>query len=238
VDTNALTDRRLRGATTPVQAPLIECRALTRSYQRGGERVHALRAFDLSLERGTFAAVMGPSGSGKSTLLNLLAGLDVASSGRVLIDGNDVGTLSESERCAWRSAQIGFVFQFYNLIPRLTAAQNVEVPLLLGPLARSARAQAVKAALDLVGLPDRAQFLPAELSGGQQQRVALARAIVANPPLLLCDEPTGNLDRAAADHVLELLGELSGRYGKTIVMVTHDPAAARHADVTIELRKA
>ncbi|QWG21785.1 ABC transporter ATP-binding protein [Bradyrhizobium sediminis] len=192
---------------------------------------------DLAIPRGDFVAVMGPSGSGKTTLLNLLGGIDRADAGEVRIAGSRIDGMSEGQLASWRAANIGFIFQFYNLMPMLTAAQNVELPLLLTDLRKKERADRVHTALSVVGLADRVKHHPREMSGGQQQRVAIARAIVSDPNLLLCDEPTGDLDRHSADEILSILQLLNKELGKTIVMVTHDPAAARYAQRTLHLDK-
>jgi putative ABC transport system ATP-binding protein len=212
-------------------------RGISKQYQRGGEAVHVLDGLDMDIPRGDFLALMGPSGSGKSTLLNLLGGLDRPTAGSIQVGNVPIQTLSESGLGRWRAAHIGFVFQLSNLLPVLTAEQNAELPLLLTSLSRSERRKRVLAALSLVGLSERAKHKPRELSGGQEQRVGIARAIVADPTLLLCDEPTGDLDRKAADEVLELLIALNERFGKTIVVVTHDPRAAERARRTLHLDK-
>jgi len=217
--------------------PLIAIRELSKAYQRGEQRIPVLEGVNLEVQAGEFVALMGPSGSGKSTLLNLIAGIDKPTSGRIEIGGTDIATLSEGELADWRAANIGFVFQFYNLLPVLTAERNVEVPLLLTKLSSRERKRNVQAALDLVGLADRAKHKPSELSGGQQQRVAIARALVADPTLLVCDEPTGDLDRETSDSVLQLLELLNRQQGKTIVMVTHDPRAAGHASRRLHVDK-
>jgi putative ABC transport system ATP-binding protein len=202
---------------------------LTKGYVRGKQRVEVLRDLSLQIEQGEFVAIMGPSGSGKSTLLNLIGGLDRPDRGQVRVGGEDIAKLSPSRLAKWRSRHVGFVFQFYNLLPVLTAERNVEVPLLLTKLTAAQRQRSVQAALALVSLEDRAKHKPSELSGGQQQRVAIARAIVSDPTLLVCDEPTGDLDRESSESVLELLKLLNEQQGKTIVMVTHDPRAASYA---------
>ncbi|MGC8722549.1 MAG: ABC transporter ATP-binding protein [Acidobacteriota bacterium] len=216
---------------------LIRVRNLDKSYRRGGQEVHVLQGLNLSVDEGEFVAFMGPSGSGKTTLLNLLGGLDVPTSGSITVAGDEITRLSASRLAAWRARHVGFVFQMYNLLPVLTAFQNVELPLLLTRLSKAERRGHVEAALSLVGLSDRLDFYPRQLSGGQEQRVAIARAIVADPTFLLCDEPTGDLDRASADGVLDLLTTLSVRYEKTILMVTHDPKAAERAGVLLHLEK-
>ena len=212
---------------------LIHLRDVTKTYRRGREAVEVLRHLDLEVPRGDFVALMGPSGSGKTTLLNLIGGLDRPSSGEVEVEGMRIDKLSGSRLAAWRSRHVGFVFQFYNLLPVLTAERNVEVPLLLTGLSRAQRKRHVATALDVVGLSDRAKHHPRELSGGQEQRVGIARAIVTDPTFLLCDEPTGDLDRATGTEILELLGALNREHGKTIVMVTHDPRAASFARRTL-----
>jgi putative ABC transport system ATP-binding protein len=208
---------------------MIRVDHVSRSYQRGVEEVHALLDVSLSIETGHFLAFMGPSGAGKSTLLNIVAGIDRPDKGEITVAGQRIDQLSSGQLAKWRARHVGFVFQFYNLLPVLTAERNVEVPLLLTKLSSRERKRNVQAALELVGLADRAKHKPAELSGGQQQRVAIARALVADPTLLVCDEPTGDLDRETSDSVLQLLELLNREQGKTIVMVTHDPRAAGHA---------
>ena len=217
--------------------PLVEIRNLSKSYLRGGEVVPVLRDVTLDVAAGEFVALMGPSGSGKTTLLNLIAGIDKPTGGSLQVDGVDIGALTESELAAWRAASVGFIFQFYNLLPVLTAFENVELPLLLTRLSARERREHVRAALDMVGLSDRASHRPAELSGGQQQRVAIARAIIADPALLMADEPTGDLDRVSAADVLELMGRLNCELGKTIIMVTHDQRAAQAARRLVHLDK-
>lgn len=218
-------------------APLIRLRALAKSYQRGDQVIAVLAGIDLDVAAGDFMALMGPSGSGKSTLLNLLAGIDQPTSGSIEINGTDIATLTESALADWRAANIGFIFQFYNLMPVLTALENVELPLLLTGLSASQRRQHALAALSLVALSDRLDHYPNELSGGQQQRVAIARALVSDPTLIVADEPTGDLDRQTAEDVLALLQQLNQELGKTIVMVTHDPKAAARAKHLVELEK-
>ncbi len=217
--------------------PLIELRQVCKHYRRGGQSVPVLHALDLEIQAGDFLALMGPSGSGKTTLLNLIGGLDRASSGSVIVDGQALEPLSSGQLANWRARNVGFVFQFYNLLPVLSAARNVELPLLLTGLNSAQRARHVAAALAVVGLADRARHRPTELSGGQAQRVAIARALVADPTLLVCDEPTGDLDRKTADEVLTLLQELNREHGKTIIMVTHDPKAAEFATHRLHLDK-
>ena len=216
---------------------LIRVRDLEKTYRRGSERLHILRGLNLDVERGGFVAFMGPSGSGKTTLLNLLGGLDAPSSGSISVAGDDITAMSASKVTAWRARHVGFVFQMCNLIPVLNAAQNVELPLLLTGLGRKERRAHVETAPALVGLADRMRHFPRQLSGGQEQRVAIARAMVADPTLLLCDEPTGDLDRRSADEIMELLGRLVRELGKTVLMVTHDPRAAERARVTLQLDK-
>ena len=216
---------------------LVKIRNLTKTYQRGPEKIQVLHGIDLEIPEGDFVALMGPSGSGKSTLLNLIGGLDTPSGGEIEIAGRRIDTLSAGQLSTWRSDNVGFVFQFYNLMPTLNAQKNVELPLLLTRLNAAQRARNASIALQLVGLADRARHKPNELSGGQQQRVAIARAIVSDPTLLICDEPTGDLDRQSAEEILGLLQTLNREHGKTIVMVTHDPKAADHARRTVHLDK-
>jgi putative ABC transport system ATP-binding protein len=218
-------------------APIISLKNVAKHYTRGKQRVDVLHGLDLDCEAGEFLALMGPSGSGKTSLLNLIGGLDKPDQGDVVVAGERIQHLSSAQLAKWRSRHVGFVFQFYNLLPVLTAARNVEVPLLLTRLSNAARRRSVTAALELVGLADRASHKPAELSGGQQQRVAIARAIVTDPTLLICDEPTGDLDRDNAEQILGLLQLLNRQHGKTIVMVTHDPRAADHASRRLYLDK-
>jgi putative ABC transport system ATP-binding protein len=217
--------------------PVVRLVDLRKGFTKGQETISIFDALNLSIPAGDFVAVMGPSGSGKTTMLNLLGGLDRPDAGEILMAGERIDRLSEGELARWRATHIGFVFQFYNLMPMLTAAQNVELPLLLTPLRRAERRQRVEAALKIVNLADRTKHYPREMSGGQQQRVAIARAIVSDPLLLLCDEPTGDLDRAAADEILGMLQILNRDLNKTIVMVTHDPAAAKYASRTLHLDK-
>ena len=217
--------------------PLIECRNLTREYPRGESVIRPLDELDLDVEAGTFLALMGPSGSGKTTLLNLIAGIDRPTSGSLRVDGIELSGLSRSKLAAWRSEYIGYIFQLYNLVPVLTAYENVELPLLLHKLSRKQRHEKVSLALDLVGLSDRHDHYPRQLSGGQEQRVAIARAIVADPTIIVADEPTGDLDATAAASVMELLNRLNSELGKTLIMVTHDPKAAHHARQTLHLEK-
>jgi putative ABC transport system ATP-binding protein len=216
---------------------LIVIRALEKTYRRASEELHVLQGIDLDVDQGDFVAFMGPSGSGKTTLLNLLGGLDVPTRGSITVAGDEITGISGPKLTRWRARHVGFIFQMYNLIPVLSAFRNVELPLLLTPLGKPERRRQVETALSLVGLGDRASHKPRELSGGQQQRVAIARAIVADPTFLLCDEPTGDLDRKSADDILELLERLVRELGKTVLMVTHDPRAAERAQATLHLDK-
>ena len=218
-------------------ASLVSIRNLTKTYQRGPEKVQVLHGIDLDIEQGDFVALMGPSGSGKTTLLNLIGGLDTPSSGSIEVDGQRIDQLSGGQLSHWRSQHVGYVFQFYNLMPALSALKNVELPLLLTRLRAAQRKRNAQIALQLVGLSDRVAHKPSELSGGQQQRVAIARAIVSDPTLLICDEPTGDLDRQSAEDILGLLQTLNREHGKTIVMVTHDPKAAGYASHVLHLDK-
>ena len=218
-------------------SPLVEIRNLSKVNVRGKQKLEVLHHVDLDIERGDFLALMGPSGSGKTTLLNLIGGLDSPSEGTLTVAGKRIDRLGQSELARWRASNVGFVFQFYNLLPMLSAARNVELPLLLTKLPAAKRRSHAAIALELVGLADRATHKPGELSGGQQQRVAIARAIVSDPTLLVCDEPTGDLDRQSAVEVLTLLQRLNRDHGKTIVMVTHDPKAAEYASHTLHLDK-
>jgi putative ABC transport system ATP-binding protein len=216
---------------------LIQVRNLDKTYSRGGEVIHVLQGLNLDVEAGEFVAFMGPSGSGKSTLLNLLGGLDVPTSGSITVAGDEITHMSGGKLTEWRARHVGFIFQMYNLIPVLTAFQNVELPLLLTKLSKTERRKHVEMALSIVGLGDRINHYPRQLSGGQEQRVAIARAIVADPTFLLCDEPTGDLDRKSADEILNLLTQLCSEHKKTILMVTHDPAAAERAHSVLHLNK-
>ena len=216
---------------------LVRVEDVHKVFERGGERIDVLQGLSLEVPRGDFLALMGPSGSGKTTLLNLIGGLDTPSQGVVEVAGERIDRMSGSRLAGWRARHVGFVFQLYNLLPVLTAFQNVEMPLLLTPLTRRERREHVELALDIVGLADRMDHLPGQLSGGQAQRVAIARAVVSDPSFLLADEPTGDLDAKSADDVLRLLGELHTRFGKAIVMVTHDPHAAERADRLVHLEK-
>ncbi len=216
---------------------LVSIRNLHKTYQRGPEKVDVLHGIDLDIPRGDFVALMGPSGSGKTTLLNLIGGLDTPTSGEIEIEGERIDRMSAGQLSNWRSRHVGFVFQFYNLMPMLNAQKNVELPLLLTTLGSAQRRRNAEIALTLVGLAERRTHKPNELSGGQQQRVAIARAIVSDPTFLICDEPTGDLDRQSAEEILGLLQELNREHGKTIVMVTHDPKAAEYATHTIHLDK-
>jgi len=216
---------------------LVQVKGIHKVYQRGSERLDVLRGLDLQVPQGEFLALMGPSGSGKTTLLNVIGGLDRPTSGSVIVGGRDLTRASARQLAEWRARHVGFVFQFYNLLPVLTAARNVEVPLLLTRLSRAERARHVAAALELVGLTDRANHYPSQLSGGQEQRVGIARAIVTDPTLLLCDEPTGDLDRETASEILDLIAELNQRYEKTVILVTHDPLAAERARRVLRVDK-
>jgi len=217
--------------------PLIEIRHLYKSYTRGGQTIPVLTDVSFEIGRGEFLALMGPSGSGKSTLLNCLAGIDRVDSGEILVGGQDITLLGETDLARWRSRSVGFIFQFYNLIPVLTALENVELPLLLTDLNRRERREHAAAALSAVGLDDRSDHYPAQLSGGQQQRVAIARAVVTDPDILVADEPTGDLDRTSAEEILTLMNRLNQELEKTVIMVTHDPRAAQEAHVLRQLDK-
>ena len=217
--------------------PLINLFQVTKHYRRDAIDIPVLDNIDLGIARGEFLALMGPSGSGKTTLLNLIAGIDKPNSGRVVIDGKDISKLDERQLAKWRARHVGFIFQLYNLIPVLSAFENVELPLLLTNLSRKKRRDHVMTALSVVGLEDRERHYPRQLSGGQEQRVAIARAIVTDPSLLVADEPTGDLDAKSADEILDLLKQLNEKFAKTIIMVTHDPRAARHAHAVLQLEK-
>lgn len=216
---------------------MIQCRSVSKSYHKGSTVVTPLEALDLDVPKGEFLALMGPSGSGKTTLLNLLSGIDSPTSGSLCIAGIDISKLSRRDLTKWRANHVGYIFQLYHLVPILTAFENVELPLLLSPISKKERHTRVETALSLVGLADRMHHIPSELSGGQEQRVAIARAVVADPPLLVADEPTGDLDRESAVRILDLIRQLARDYGKTIVMVTHDAKAAAAADRTLYLEK-
>ncbi len=216
---------------------MIELRHVSKSYQRGGQKVPVLHDLNLVVQTGDFLALMGPSGSGKSTLLNLIAGIDQPDEGEIIIDGRDIAKLSESQLARWRAEHVGFIFQFYNLIPVLTAFENVALPLQLSRVSESEKKTRVTQALAMVGLSDRMDHTPNELSGGQQQRVAIARALITDPSLIVADEPTGDLDRQSAEDVLNMLERLHREMGKTILMVTHDPKAAEHARAMVHLEK-
>jgi putative ABC transport system ATP-binding protein len=216
---------------------LLKLRNLHKTYQRGPEKIDVLHGIDLDIESGDFVALMGPSGSGKTTLLNLIGGLDSPTEGEIEVAGQRIDRMSGGQLAQWRSRNVGFVFQFYNLMPTLTAQKNVELPLLLTSLSGAQRKRNAAIALELVGLQDRARHRPAELSGGQQQRVAIARAIVSDPTLLICDEPTGDLDRQSAEEILTVLQRLNREHNKTIMIVTHDPKAAEYATHTLHLDK-
>ena len=216
---------------------LIRIRSLDKKYRRGSEEIHVLQGLNLDVAKGEFVAFMGPSGSGKTTLLNLLGGLDVPAAGSITVAGDEITHMSNNSLAEWRAKHVGFVFQMYNLIPVLTASQNVELPLLLTKLSKAERRAHVETALRVVGLNDRMHHYPRQLSGGQEQRVAIARAIVSDPTFLLCDEPTGDLDRASADEIMDLITRLVREHGKTVLMVTHDPLVAQRAHVTLHLDK-
>ena len=218
-------------------APLVAIRSLTKYYVRGGQVIPVMVDINLDVYAGDYVALMGPSGSGKSTLLNLIAGIDKPSSGEIVVAGVDIATLGEADLAAWRAANVGFIFQFYNLMPVLTAFGNVELPLMLTPMSRRERHERVDTALALVGLSDRVDHYPNELSGGQQQRVAIARALITDPAIIVADEPTGDLDRTTAGEILGLLERLNLELGKTVIMVTHDPKAAERARRLIHLEK-
>ncbi|MGH8147465.1 MAG: ABC transporter ATP-binding protein [Rhodanobacteraceae bacterium] len=233
----AVEETRGTDTSSSVGQSLVHIQGLSKTYTRGKQKLEVLHHIDLDIARGDFFALMGPSGSGKTTLLNLIGGLDSPSEGGLIVGGKRIDKMSEGELARWRASNVGFVFQFYNLMPGLTAQKNVELPLLLTKLSGAKRKKNAAIALQLVGLEDRASHKPSELSGGQQQRVAIARAIVSDPSLLVCDEPTGDLDRQSAEDVLGLLQRLNREHGKTIVMVTHDPKAAEYASHTLHLDK-
>ncbi len=220
-----------------ISMALIECRNLTRTYTKGSTTITPLDDLDLDIESGTFIALMGPSGSGKTTLLNLIAGIDSPTSGSLIVAGADLATLSGAKLAQWRAEHIGYIFQLYNLIPVLTAYENVELPLLLKPMSRRERHRKVSAALDLVGIADRYDHFPRQLSGGQEQRVAIARAIVSDPTIIVADEPTGDLDRASAAEIMSLLQRVNRELGRTLIMVTHDPKTTEFAEKTLHLDK-
>jgi putative ABC transport system ATP-binding protein len=226
---------RVNGQST--SSSLVTVRGLDKKYRRGSEEIHVLQGLNLDVDPGDFVAFMGPSGSGKTTLLNLLGGLDVPSAGSISVAGDEITHMSSGKLTQWRARHVGFIFQMYNLIPVLNAFQNVELPLLLTKLSKSERRKHVEAVLSVVGLSDRMNHYPRQLSGGQEQRVTIARAIVSDPTFLLCDEPTGDLDRRAADDIMDLIVRLVREHGKTVLMVTHDPVVARKADITLHLDK-
>jgi len=221
----------------PNKPPIVEIKNLYKSYRRGDQAIPVLQDINLDIAEGEFLALMGPSGSGKSTLLNLIAGIDKADSGMIKVVDVDINSLSETDLARWRAANVGFVFQFYNLIPVLTAFENVELPLLLTGLSRKEKREHVETALEIVNLSDRLEHYPGQLSGGQQQRVAIARAVVTDPTIIVADEPTGDLDRVSAEDILELMERLVHELGKTIIMVTHDPRAAKKAHIIRQLDK-
>src|ERR1700694_710635 len=216
---------------------LVKVRGLNKTYSRGGEKIQVLQGLNLDVDKGDFVAFMGPSGSGKTTLLNLLAALDVPTHGSITVAGDEITHMSGNKLTQWRARHVGFIFQMYNLIPVLNAFQNVELPLLLTKLSKSDRRKHVETALGVVGLAERTNHYPRQLSGGQEQRVAIARAIVADPTFLLCDEPTGDLDRKSADEIMDLIHRLVKEFTKTVLMVTHDPIVAKRADLTLHLEK-
>ena len=227
----------MRVGATQGDTSLIQVRNVAKTYRRGSEEIHVLQGLNLDIEAGDYVAFMGPSGSGKTTLLNLLGGLDVPTEGSITVAGDELEAMSRAKLTEWRARHVGFIFQMYNLIPVLTAFRNVELPLLLTNLSKADRKVRVETALRVVGLADRTQHYPRQLSGGQQQRVAIARAIVADPTFLLCDEPTGDLDRKSASEILDLMDVLVHEHKKTILMVTHDPKAAERADLILHLDK-
>jgi len=222
---------------SPMSEPMVQVHNVTKVYERGKQKIEVLHGLTLDIPKGDFVALMGPSGSGKTTLLNLIGGLDKPSAGEIIVAGERIDQLGSGQLARWRAHNVGFVFQFYNLMPVLTAEGNVELPLLLTKLSGAQRKRNVAVALEVVGLADRAKHKPRELSGGQEQRVAIARALVSDPQLLVCDEPTGDLDRKTADEILGLLQVLNREHGKTIVIVTHDPKAAEFARRTLHLEK-
>jgi putative ABC transport system ATP-binding protein len=230
-------EARLRTSAGDARPALVTLRGVSKYYERGDQIIPVLVDIDLDVGSGDYVALMGPSGSGKSTLLNLIAGIDKPSSGEIRVSGVDIAKLTDSELAFWRASNVGFIFQFYNLMPVLTAFGNVELPLQLTSLSRSERRERVATALELVGLSDRATHLPNELSGGQQQRVAIARALITDPTIIVADEPTGDLDRTTAEEILGLLERLNSEIGKTIIMVTHDPKAAEKAHRLVHLEK-
>src|SRR5437016_9861711 len=234
---NDVASESLLDATDPSVQTLVAIRSLSKFYTRGDQIIPVLLDIDLDVFPGDFVALMGPSGSGKSTLLNLIAGIDKPSSGELRIGGVDIVLLADADLAAWRASNVGFIFQFYNLMPVLTAFQNIELPLMLTSLSRAERRERVETVLALVGLTDRQDHYPNELSGGQEQRVAIARALITDPTLIVADEPTGDLDRVTAAEILGLLGRLNRELGKTIIMVTHDPKAAEKAHHVIRLEK-
>jgi putative ABC transport system ATP-binding protein len=236
VRTDEKQEPRERAAAASTEA-IIKCRGIGKTYFRGGEALQVLDQLDLDVPKGSFEALMGPSGSGKSTLLNLIAGIDKPSGGTIKVGGVDIAGLRDADLAAWRAAHVGFIFQFYNLMPVLTAFENVELPLLLASMSRRERRERVDMALALVGLIDRADHYPGELSGGQQQRVAIARALITDPTLIVADEPTGDLDRTTGAEILGLLEQLNRGLGKTILLVTHDPKAAEKARRIVHLEK-
>ena len=236
----SLPDSAVAPPPAPAAAPgrvLVEIRDLSKVYRRGSETIKVFEHVNLDIRDGEFLALMGPSGSGKSTLLNIIAGLDAPTTGSVVVDGQDITRMNARQLAAWRATHIGFIFQFYNLLPVLTAAQNVELPLLLTRLSKKQRREHVRTALDIVALSDRAEHFPGQLSGGQQQRVGIARAVVSDPTIILGDEPTGDLDAASGREILDLLERLSREFGKTILMVTHDAHAAERAQATMHMDK-
>lgn len=223
--------------STPSKANIIDVQGVTKTFRKGRESVEVLHQLDLQIAQGEFCALMGPSGSGKTTLLNLIGGLDHPTGGQITVSGQRIDQLNSRQLARWRSSHVGFIFQFYNLMPVLTAQRNVELPLLLKKMSGKERSQRATTALEIVGLQERAKHLPRELSGGQEQRVAIARAIVSDPDVLLADEPTGDLDRETAGEILDLLTTLNQRHGKTILMVTHDPVAAERASRIVHMDK-